>query len=177
MTPKLIRPLQIIRYADQPDSPWANGLGSTRLLWADEAGERRISIARLEGPAAFSSLPGTARALAVLDPIHLTLRISGRELRLRQHDTVHFSGDEPTELLHLNHPGRVLNLMARAERWAPHISTETAPPPFAWVIRQNLHHQQAELQSGDLLFSPTPIPQAFAVDFRPTPSKALPFAD
>ena len=160
MTPKLIRPLQIIRYADQPDSPWANGLGSTRLLWADEAGERRISIARLEGPAAFSTLPGIARALAVLDPIHLTLRISGREIRLRQHDSVHFAGDESTELLHLSQPGRVLNLMATARRWAPHISPETDPPPFAWVMPG----------SADLLLSTTPVPQALAVHFRPAPS-------
>ena len=152
--------MTLIRYAEQPDIPWANGLGSTRLMWADPAGERRISIAKLEGPAAFSALPGIARALAVLDPIHLTLRISGREIRLRQHDSVHFAGDEPTELRHLSQPGRVLNLMAPAKRWAPHISPEITPPPFAWVMPG----------SADLLFSSTPIPQALAVHFRPAPS-------
>ena len=76
MTPK------VIRYAQTPDTPWANGCGSTRLLWSDPAGERRISAARLSGPAVFSALPGMARLLAVLDPIYIKLSVGGRRVQL-----------------------------------------------------------------------------------------------
>lgn len=158
--------LALIRYAGQPDSRWANGLGSTRVLWADAAGERRISIAKLEGPAPFSALPGIARALAVIDPIHLRLRISGREIPLGQRDILHFCGNEPAELLHLSQPGRVLNLMARATHWSPQISAPPAPGAFASVVLQESRQGRIRLHAGDLLFGATGQPNRLGIDFR-----------
>lgn len=157
--------LKVIRYAEQPDMPWANNLGSARQLWADPPGERRISIARLNAPAPFSRLPGVARLLLVLDPIRITLRACGREVRLEQHETIGFSGSEPVELLEVNRPGRVLNLMALAERWSPHLSAPA--PALGWVVLRENRHSGTLLQSGDLVFGAAPVPQAISVHFLP----------
>lgn len=155
--------MKIIRYADTPDSPWANGCGSTRLLWSDPAGERRISVAKLEGPATFSALPGMARVLLVLDPIRLTLRVNGAATHLAPHDTLAFSGDDTVELTELDRPGRVLNLMALASRWRPHLSgTEAA---FAALVLQDSSHLGVALRSGDLLLEAGPVPRTIGVRF------------
>jgi environmental stress-induced protein Ves len=155
----------IIRYADQPDSPWANGGGSIRLMWQCPAGERRISIASLQRPAAFSALPAMARLLMVLDPIRITLRISGQDVQLAQHETLAFSGAEPAELLDLSQPGRVLNLMALAGGWRPQLST--GRDPLGWVALGEVEHAGTLLHSGDLAWGAAPVGHAIAIHFRP----------
>ena len=157
--------LEIIRYADQPDIPWANGGGSTRLMWQDPPGERRISIARLEGAAPFSPLPAMARLLRVLDPIRITLRINGQEVQLAQHETLAFSGAEPAELLHLSQPGRVLNLMALAGRWRPQLLT--AGEPLGWLVLGEITHSGTLLHSGDLVVGAAPVRHAIGTHFQP----------
>lgn len=160
--------LQVIRYAEQPDMPWANGLGSTRQLWADRSGERRISVAQLRAPAPFSALPGMARLLLVLDPIQITLNIGGQRVQLARHEMVGFSGDDPVELLHLDHPGRVLNIMANAACWAPALSAAAEPPPFAWAVLGDAQHGAIRLHAGDLAFGNEPIREALGIHFEPT---------
>ncbi len=163
---------QIVRYADTPDTPWANGRGSTRLLWADAAGERRISVAKLEGPAAFSALPGMARLLLVLDPMRLTLSVGGRTVRLSLQDSLAFAGDEPVELLALDRPGRVVNLMAVASRWDPSLSAAADPPPLAWLALADGGHCGVPIRSGDLVFGTGPVHGAQGLNFRPVRSAA-----
>lgn len=159
--------LKIIRYAEQPDRPWANGLGSTRLLWADRDGDRRISVAHLNGPAPFSELPGVARLLLVLDPIRITLGIGGQRAQLGPHEMAHFLGDDPVELFAIDHPGRVLNIMANAARWVPALSATADPPPFAWAVLGDVHQGGTWLHSGDLAFGTAPVRPALGIHFQP----------
>ena len=159
--------LKVIRYADTPDSVWANGCGSTRLLWSDPAGERRISVARLAAPTPFSRLPGMARVLLVLEPIRFTLRVNGAVIHLAQNDIFIFSGNDAVELADLDRPGRVLNLMALASRWRPRLSASANPPPFAWIAPGDSEHGGTPLHTGDLIFSTKPIPQAPGIHFEP----------
>lgn len=104
-----------------------------------------------------------ARILLVLDPIRLTLRVNGVATQFAQHDTLAFSGDDPVELTELDRPGRVLNLMALASRWRPHLSGADAA--FAALVLQDSSHLGVALRSGDLLFEAGPVPRTMGIRF------------
>lgn len=81
---------RIVRYADAADTIWTNGGGTTRLMWSDADGGRRISIATLTKPGAVSSLPGMRRTLVVLDPVMASLEIDVQAVELRHGDMLSF---------------------------------------------------------------------------------------
>jgi environmental stress-induced protein Ves len=109
----------VVRFAERPAEPWANGLGSTVEIARDPATgafDWRLSVARLEDDSAFSLLPGVDRVLMALgdDPVGLNI---GDGLRvLKRHDTVVFTGDEAVRPEGLEHPTHALNLMTRRGR-------------------------------------------------------------
>ncbi len=142
--------------------PWANGGGSTRRLWSDAAGERRISVAMLARPASFSALTDIARLLVVLDPVVIRLSIGNDRRTLRQYDAVAFAGDDPVALIEVDRPGRVLNLMSRADRWRPSID-RALPAPVGWIA----------MPAGDLIVGEDPAPTGIVAHFlgleRPAP--------
>ena len=99
--------------------PWANGLGATtellsfeesRAITAPTRGRWRLSVARLDAPAAFSRLPGLRRILVPVGGA-VVLAVDGREHRIDPGFTFHFSGDAETELVSLPEPCFALNFM------------------------------------------------------------------
>ncbi|MGO2862208.1 MAG: HutD family protein [Brevibacterium sp.] len=97
--------------------PWANGAGETTELvsLADSVvltpGLRRwrLSIAALEMPGRFSSLPGMARSF--LPTAEVVLEIDGRVHRVEPRQILRFHGEQEVTLLELSRPCHAVNLM------------------------------------------------------------------
>jgi environmental stress-induced protein Ves len=153
--------MRIVRLADIPPAPWANGAGETRELWSalapDGGGwDRRISVATLAAPAPFSPLPGVSRILLPLDDVAGTLAIDGRPVPLRRHVPIAFAGDAPVALTTLSRPGRVVNVMCLAARWRPILSFAPGTHTHAVaVILSVATWNGTTLAAGDLL-APAP---------------------
>ncbi len=111
-------------------------------------------MALLERPALFSALPGMERLLMVLDPIVIELAIRDDRRTLRQRDVMAFRGDDPVALVALDRPGRVLNLMGRADRWLPSIDRSVGAP-FGWIVAPG----------GDLVLGQRPAASAIEIHF------------
>lgn len=113
----------LVRYADRQPAPWANGRGSTtELIGWSESGELtgrsgpswRLSIARLDGPAAFSPLPAVDRHFLPVGA-DVDLRIDGVVVPIVAGTVQRFSGDADVDLVRLARtPAHAVNLMSRA---------------------------------------------------------------
>ncbi len=160
--------VSIVRYADAVDRAWANGGGTTRLLWSDAEDARRISIATLRQPGAFSLLPGMLRTLVVLDPLLVGLEIDHRLVELKRGDMLNFHGEQHLVLTALDQPGRVLNVMGRTGRWKPHVSREPATSALTgWVAAHDITWNGNILDRGDLVLGAAPPAGMWAIAFRP----------
>lgn len=107
---------RIIRFATTQPSRWANGLGETVELWRTPTGgdfAARLSIATVGEPAAFSPLPGVARALMALAPAGLVLTIDGARVALARYGVAAFDGGQEVAAVEVPEPGYDLNLMVR----------------------------------------------------------------
>lgn len=158
----------IVRYADAADTIWTNGGGTTRLMWSDADEGRRISIATLTKPGAFSSLPGMLRTLVVLDPVMVSLEIDDQAVELRQSDMLSFLGAQRVTLLAVDRPGRVLNVMGRLDRWKPHVSRDaTSAEIIGWVAADAIVWNGNALDRGDLVLGVAPPSGMLAIAFQP----------
>lgn len=93
--------MRIVRYAEAAEFPWSNGLGVTReIARSSESSDSapfvwRISIARVDGDAPFSPLPGIDRSLMALGPDGVTLVVGdGDPQQLALHEVLHFRGED-----------------------------------------------------------------------------------
>lgn len=109
------------KLADVPAIPWANGAGVTsefvsfeysKKLTSEVGCDWRLSVARLDGPATFSSLPGVARTFMLLDG-SATLLVNGWRHELDSGTPLQFSGDDEVVVDRLPAPCRALNIMVR----------------------------------------------------------------
>ena len=103
----------IRRFAETPATPWRNGRGQTWPLFTETSW--RLSVARLDGPAAFSSFPGLHRTFVPWGG-GVRLEVDGEELDVRHGGIARFDGDATTRLLALDHPCHAVNLMASESR-------------------------------------------------------------
>lgn len=161
--------VRIVRYADVADTAWPNGGGTTRLMWSDGSDGRRISIATVKRPGAFSSLPGMLRTLVVLDPLLVGLEIDHRPVELKRGDILNFHGAQRVTLIALDQPGRVLNVMGRMDGWEPHVSRD--PPRSAligWVAADAIPWNGRQLDRGDLVLGSAPPAGMLAIAFLPS---------
>lgn len=71
--------MSVVRRSQIAPVPWANGGGTTRELLVAEDGAWRISLADIERDGPFSSFPGRARLLTVVDGVVLGLVVDGVE--------------------------------------------------------------------------------------------------
>lgn len=164
---------RIIRYGDQPDLRWANDGGTTRALWSDRSGERRVSVAMLERLAAFSPLPGMARLLVVLDPLTIEIQIDGRISKLKRGGVLSFLGTQRVALLALDRPGRVLNVMAHMESWEPYLSLDPSSAELTgWVASDAIVWNGNRLDRGDLVIGAAPPSAMWTIAFRPVASSS-----
>ena len=101
--------LQVFALDALPDEPWRNGLGRTRTIatqpretLGDNASDGvpwdwRVSVATLEGDAAFSRFPGVERTSVLLSPGSVTLHVEDRAHRLgRAGELISYPGDAST---------------------------------------------------------------------------------
>ncbi len=103
------------------DEPWANGAGRTTVLAVgpDALDWRwRISIATVDQPCAFSTLPGVRRWMAPLDGgIELAFP-DGRALRAPRLGVLEFAGAPAPTCALPDGPTRDFNLMLRSDQMA-----------------------------------------------------------
>jgi uncharacterized protein len=110
----------MIKYSQTSPTPWLNGKGQTteliswdssRTLTAVPAPAWRLSIARLEGAAAFSPIPQVHRHFLPIGTSVL-LRVNGSPRRVGDRTITEFAGDDGVDLLHLDPcPAHAVNLM------------------------------------------------------------------
>ncbi len=126
------------------DEPWANGAGRTTVLavgpdvldW-----HWRLSIAVVDRPCAFSTLPGVRRWMAPLDGgIELSFP-DGRTLRAPRLGVLEFAGDPAPTCTLPDGPTRDFNLMLRSQQTArllarPLVGTMVLLPEVAvrWFV-------------------------------------------
>ncbi|OOG51345.1 HutD family protein [Rhodanobacter sp. C01] len=111
----------IIRLSDCPPQPWKNGLGSTReiAVHPDGAGSDdflwRVSIAKVDSAAPFSSFPSIDRQIALLDGNGFTMTLDdGRVHALTTPFTPFaFAGEAKVAVTLIDGPTRDFNLMVR----------------------------------------------------------------
>lgn len=113
---------RVIRFASLPESPWANGAGTTVEL-ARVAASRadgfgwRVSIATVDAPGSFSALPGIDRTIVALGPAALELRTPGGPVRLELFSALAFAGEDAVDVPRVSDPSRDLNVMTRRGEW------------------------------------------------------------
>lgn len=109
--------LRVVRACDAPPTPWRNGGGRTRELFAWPAGpdwKLRISLADVESDGPFSSFPGVQRWFAVLSGAGVVLRFADGERRLDAASApLAFDGAASPGCSLVAGPTRDLNLMLR----------------------------------------------------------------
>lgn len=114
--------MEIIRYAELAEIPWSNGLGVTREVARNDGGPGsaafvwRISIARIDGNAPFSALPGVDRSLMALGEDGVTLVVGNADPRhLALHEIIRFKGEDDVRPVGITGPSLDLNLMTRRD--------------------------------------------------------------
>lgn len=158
----------ITSFDDHEPVPWANGAGETTELVSLTDSQAltpslrrwRLSIARLDRPAAFSPLPGLARTFLPISA-EVVLEIDGQVHCVAQDEPQKFRGEQEVSLVELGAPCFALNLMvetddaASSRQGALEMSTRfTGPGLFAMTLDSGPEHprfQLLELEKTDVL--------------------------
>ena len=123
----------IASFDDIAPRPWANGAGeTTELVSLDESARLtpdrrrwRLSIARLDRPGPFSSLPGLDRIFC--PTAEVVLSIDGTLHRAGPGRPLRFSGDADVALTELRESCFAINLMTEREGDHPALTMLPAP--------------------------------------------------
>lgn len=109
----------LLMAAERIATRWHNDGGVTREVVCEPAGatvttaDWRISIADVETPGPFSSLPGIDRVLTLIEGSGMVLTVNGTEQVLEPLQPFIFSGDDAVGCRLLGGPTRDLNVMTR----------------------------------------------------------------
>ncbi|SFR66840.1 HutD protein [Agromyces sp. CF514] len=109
MTPEARAEPGVVRPTDVAAEPWRNGRGVTRVLVARPTW--RISVAEIDGRAAFSEFAGFDRVLIPLDRGGLHLEIEGVGQRVAQHSSIAFRGEDRVTADSGDRQAKVVNVM------------------------------------------------------------------
>jgi uncharacterized protein len=138
----------VLRYADRPAEPWANGGGSTRVIAVAPDGARagefdwRMSVATVNS-GDFSGFPGVDRVIVLADGPSMTLTIDGVHHPLAPFEPMPFAGesvvscDVPQQCLDFNvmtRRGRCtadVDIRDASGDVAPHADASTLVVPLA----------------------------------------------
>jgi environmental stress-induced protein Ves len=113
--------LGIVRFDELTTVPWRNGGGLTREVVSvpgsgPQGFDWRISIADLNQPGPFSSYPGVARVITLIQGEGMDLVIDGVEHALGLYEPLSFDGGSRALCSRLAGPVRDLNVMTRSDR-------------------------------------------------------------
>ena len=154
----------IIRLSDCPPQPWKNGLGSTHeiAIHPNGAGDDflwRVSIAKVDSAAPFSSFPGIDRQIALLDGNGFTMTLDdGRVHALTTpFAPFAFAGEAKVAVILVDGPTRDFNLMVRRAQARGEVrvwpeSGEKLPDPFTVLVycaRGVIDTADGPLHAGD----------------------------
>ncbi|MGF9754768.1 HutD family protein [Microvirga sp. 0TCS3.31] len=103
--------MTVVRAADMPPRPWANGGGTTRELAVADDGAWRISLADVDRHGPFSTFAGRQRLLTVVDGPVLDLQVDGDAHVVEPQRPFDFPGDGTTVASVPKGPVRVLNVV------------------------------------------------------------------
>ena len=146
---------QVVQLHDVKPTPWRNGGGTTRELfaWPDtQAWRWRVSVAEVMQAGPFSSFSGVQRWFAVLEGAGVCLTIDGYLHRLSKSDPpLEFNGSAQTECKLLSGATQDFNLMvrgpatARMQRVIDNLKVTADAPKTVAVYA---HKQTARVQIG-----------------------------
>ncbi|MEO7325399.1 MAG: HutD family protein [Dokdonella sp.] len=171
--------IRLIAATDVQRSRWKNGGGWTTEIArsADGASEDfrwRISIADIESDGPFSSFPGIARDLLLLQGSGIELDIDDAAPRrmTRRFECVHFNGESKVECRLLAGPTRDFNVMARRDAVRAEVIARPLVGPMVifpeagteWVV--HMFSGQARARCGEQTFA-LETGSSLLVDFRP----------
>lgn len=170
--------VRLIAATDGRRTRWKNDGGWTTEIarGADDGSENfrwRISIAEIESDGPFSSFPGIARDLLLLEGNGIELDIDGAEPRrmTRRFEHVHFDGESAVECRLLAGPTRDFNVMARRDAVHAEVFARPLVGPMVifpqagteWVVHVFSGHAQA--RSGAQTFV-LDTGSSMLIDFR-----------
>lgn len=117
--------VQVLRFADHPAQPWANGGGTTRVVATGD--HWRVSLADITTDGPFSVFAGVDRVLTVVDGDGLELVVDGTPHRLEPLQPFAFRGDAATVAMLPAGPVRAFNVMTDRGSPAAHVSVARDP--------------------------------------------------
>ena len=112
----------VVRRSAIAPRPWANGGGSTRELLVADDGAWRVSLAEIEKDGPFSSFPGRARLLTVVDGVVLALDVDGAEHVIEPRRPFAFAGEAAVTAAVPEGPVSALNLIVDPALVSPHVT-------------------------------------------------------
>ncbi len=131
--------MQILLADSIPPTPWRNGGGQTRELFAEPAGadwRLRVSLADIEQDGPFSSFPGVQRHFAVLQGPGVELLLNGQAQQLTPaSEALSFDGAAAPDCRLLGAATRDLNLMLRGRPGVLQRTRDDAVWPGDWPWR------------------------------------------
>ena len=114
--------MTVVRRSAIEPQPWANGGGTTCELLVADDGAWRISLADIEQAGPFSTFPGRARLLTVVDGPVLALVVDGVEQVVEPRRPFAFGGDAEVEASVSEGPVTALNLIVDPTLVSPHVT-------------------------------------------------------
>ena len=114
--------MTVVRAADVPPRPWANGGGTTRELAVADDGAWRISLADVDRDGPFSTFAGRQRLLTLVDGPVLDLQVDGDAHVVEPQRPFDFPGDATTMASVPEGPVRVLNVVVDPALVQPYVT-------------------------------------------------------
>ena len=142
---------------------WANGGGTTRELLRAEDGSWRVSLAEIDRDGAFSSFPGRARLLTVVDGVVLALVVDGADHVVEPRRPFAFDGDAEVLASVPEGPVQALNLIVDPSVISPLVTVlelgkasvlPLADDQAALVLQGTAHMGGADASPYDLVVGP-----------------------
>lgn len=145
-------------FASLEPASWANGAGSTTELVSFDQSVHitgpdiapwRLSVARLEQPAAFSELPGVQRTFLPIGG-DVQLVVDGKIREVREHRPTSFRGASAVALRRLDRPCYAINLMVADSATIRRVALTGLGPSGAHVVAAIPVESSADFHRFDL---------------------------
>ncbi|MGA0710044.1 MAG: HutD family protein [Ilumatobacteraceae bacterium] len=154
--------MRIQRFSEHTPMPWANGRGTSFEVARDGGDDWswRVAIAPVVDAGQFSSLPGVARYLVVMDDAPLGLVIDGEPRVVQQGELVSFAGESLVESFLPKGPTRDCGLMVRRGRATGSMTVVSCGEVNArilvavTVMRVECDGEEVSLEPGDAMIGP-----------------------
>ncbi len=158
--------MSIVRVDQIVPQPWPNGGGSTRELLCADDGSWRVSLADISAAGPFSSFPGRARLLTVVEGPVLALVVDGVETLVEPRRPFAFDGGAQVSASIPEGPIRALNVIVDPTVVQPFVTVLELGRSTAWAIAEDqaafvlqgtAHTQGADAPTYSLIGGPAEV--------------------